>query len=167
MFVTIPKVLAGIGFSRIGGIFFFVLVLFAALTSAIALMETAVATLVDEIHCSRNVAATLIGISTLALGTLSSLGYGPLDFIQILKMPFLDFFDFLTNSVMMPVAALAICYMVNRHIGIDAIAREVEKSNHSFKRKVVFNFMIRFLSPVFLIVILLSSIANAFGIISM
>lgn len=167
MFVTIPKVLAGIGFSRIGGIFFFVLVLFAALTSAIALMETAVATLVDEIHCSRNVAATLIGISTLALGTLSSLGYGPLDFIQILKMPFLDFFDFLTNSVMMPVAALAICYMVNRHIGIDAIAQEVEKSNHSFKRKVVFNFMIRFLSPVFLIVILLSSIANAFGIISM
>ena len=167
MFVTIPKVLAEIGFPRIGGIFFFVLVLFAALTSAIALLETAVATLVDEIHCSRNMAASLIGISTLLLGTLSSLGYGPLSFITILGKPFLDFFDFLTNSVMMPIAALAICYLVTRYVGIDAIAREVSKNNQSFKRKAVFNFMIRYLSPVFLIIILLSSIANAFGIIKM
>ena len=167
MFNTIPQVLASIGFPRIGGILFFVLVLFAALTSAIALLESAVSTLVDETGCSRNGAAIIIGISTLILGTLSSLGYGPLSWIQILKMPFLDFADFLTNSVMMPMAALAICFMVTRYIGVDAIAREVEKQGHPFKRKGVFAFMIRYLCPIFLVIILLSSVANAFGIIKM
>ena len=167
MFVTIPKVLSSIGFPTVGGVVFFVLVLFAALTSAIALLESAVSTLVDEAGCGRRRAIIMIGISTLVLGTLSSMGYGPLSFIKILKMPFLDFADFLTNSVMMPVAALAICYVVTRHIGVDAIVEEVEKNGCSFKRKKVFNVMIRYLSPIFLVIILLSSVANAFGIIEM
>ena len=167
MFVTIPKVLSGIGFPRIGGIIFFILVLFAALTSAIALLESAVSTLVDEANCSRTMAIILIGVSTLVLGTFSSLGYGPLSWLKILKMPFLDFSDFLTNSVMMPIAALAICYVVTRHIGVDAIVEEVEKNGCPFKRKKVFSVMIRYLSPVFLVIILLSSVANAFGIIKM
>jgi len=167
MFVTIPKVLSSIGFPRIGGIVFFILVLFAALTSAIALLESGVSTLVDEANCSRTVATVLIGVSTLILGTLSSLGYGPLSWLQILKMSFLDFSDFLTNSVMMPIAALAICYVVTRHIGVDAIVEEVEKNGCPFKRKKIFKVMIRYLSPIFLVIILLSSVANAFGIIKM
>ena len=167
MFKTIPQVLASIGFPRIGGILFFVLVLFAALTSAIALLESAVSSLVDELKCSRRTGAIIIGISTLLLGSLSSLGFGPLSGIQILHMSFLDFADFMTNSVMMPIAALAICFLVTRYIGVDAIAEEVEKDGHSFKRKGIFVFMIRYICPVFLVIILLSSIANAFGIIKM
>ena len=163
MFVTIPKVLEGTGLARLGGILFFVLVLFAALTSAIALAESAVSTLEDELHIGRRAGTVVIGLIMLVLGTLSSLGYGPLDMVRIAGMQFLDFADFLTNSVMMPVAAFFTCLLVTRLIGIDVIAAEVTRSGHPFRRRGIFAFMIRWLCPVFLLVILLSSVASVFG----
>lgn len=101
------------------------------------------------------------------LGSLSSLGYGPLAFVKIIGMQFLDFFDFLTNSVMMPIAAFATCILISRVIGVGKIEEEVEADGGSFKRKKVFRFMIRYLCPIFTVIILLSSVANAFGWISM
>lgn len=167
MFITIPKVLDSMGFGTAMGILFFVLVFFAALTSAIALTESAVATFEDEMKWSRSRATMVAGVIIIALGTLSSLGYGPLAFIQIIGMPFLDFFDFLTNSVMMPIAALTTCLLVVRIIGTERIAEEVEKDGAPFKRKKIFNFMIRYLCPIFVVIILISSVANVFGLISM
>lgn len=167
MFITIPKVLDSMGFGTVMGILFFVLVFFAALTSAIALTESAVATFEDELKWSRSKAAVIVGLIIIILGTLSSLGYGPLAFIEIIDMSFLDFFDFLTNSVMMPIAALMTCLLVVRVIGIQRIAEEVEKDGASFKRKKIFNFMIKYLCPIFVVIILVSSVANVFGWISM
>ena len=167
MFITIPKVLDSMGFGTVMGILFFVLVFFAALTSAIALTESAVATFEDELKWSRSKAAVIVGLIIIILGTLSSLGYGPLAFIEIIGMPFLDFFDFLTNSGMMPIAALMTCLLVVRVIGIQRIAEEVEKDGASFKRKKIFNFMIKYLCPIFVVIILVSSVANVFGWISM
>lgn len=167
MFITIPKVLDSMGFGTVMGILFFVLVFFAALTSAIALTESAVATFEDELKWSRSKATAIVGLIIIILGTLSSLGYGPLAFIEIIGMSFLDFFDFLTNSVMMPIAALMTCLLIVRVIGIERIAEEVEKEGASFKRKKVFNFMIKYLCPIFVVIILISSVANVFGWISM
>ena len=107
------------------------------------------------------------GVIMLALGTLSSLGYGPLGAVKIIGMQFLDFFDFLTNSVMMPIAAFATCLLISRVIGVKKIEEEVLHGEGTFKRKKVFNFMIRYLCPIFAVIILLSSVANAFGWISM
>lgn len=167
MFITMPKIFIHMGFGRIIGILFFVLVLFAALTSAIALAETVVSTFADEFGWSRITGTIVTGLIMLVLGTLSCLGYGPLDWILLLGMPFLDFFDFLTNSVMMPVSALAICLLVTRCMGIDQVEEEVCLNGHSFRRRHVFRFMIRFLCPLFAVIILISSIANAFGWIHM
>ena len=97
------------------------------------------------------------------LGTLSCLGYGPLSFITIIGMPFLDFFDFLTNSLMMPLAALAICVLINRYVTIEKAESEVQLNGMPFRRKVIFRFMIRFVCPVFVLLILLSSIAEVMG----
>ncbi|MCI7812916.1 MAG: sodium-dependent transporter [Lachnospiraceae bacterium] len=167
MFITIPKVFDSMGFGTVMGILFFVLVLFAALTSAIALTESAVSTFEDELGWSRSKATGIMGLIIVVLGTLSSLGYGPLSFVKIIGMQFLDFFDFLTNSVMMPIAAMAICLLVVRVIGTDRIAEEVQKEGAPFKRRKVFNFMIKFLCPVFIAIILLSSVASVLGLISM
>ena len=82
-------------------------------------------------------------------------------------MQFLDFFDFLTNSVMMPIAAIATCLLVSRVVGVKAIEAEVLHGEGTFRRKKVFNFMIRYLCPIFAAIILASSVANAFGWISM
>ena len=167
MFITIPKVFASMGFGTIAGIMFFLLVLFAAITSSIALTESAVSTFEDELGWSRKKATVMIGGIMLVLGSLSSLGYGPLAFVKIIGMQFLDFFDFLTNSVMMPIAAFATCILISRVIGVGKIEEEVEADGGSFKRKKVFRFMIRYLCPIFTVIILLSSVANAFGWISM
>ena len=109
MFITIPKVFESMGLGTVVGILFFTLVLFAAVTSSIALTESAVSTFEDELGWDRKQATVLIGIIMLVLGSLSALGYGPLARFTVFGMQFLDFFDFLTNSVMMPIAAITIC----------------------------------------------------------
>ena len=167
MFITIPKVFASMGFGTLTGVMFFVLVLFAALTSSIALTESAVSTFEDEFKWSRKKSTTIIGLIIVSLGTLSALGYGPLAEVTIIGMQFLDFFDFLTKTVMMPIAAIATCLLVSRVIGVEKIEAEVTADGAPFKRKKIFAFMIRFLCPVFAAIILISSIANAFGWISM
>lgn len=95
------------------------------------------------------------------------LGYGPLAGVTVIGMQFLDFFDFLTNSVMMPIAAIATCLLVSRVIGVAKIEQEVTNGGHPFRRKVIFQFMIQYLCPIFATIILISSVANAFGWISM
>ena len=167
MFITIPKVFASMGLGTAVGVLFFVLVLFAAITSSIALTESAVSTFEDELGWDRTRSTVLIGAIMVALGSLSALGYGPLAGVTVFGMQFLDFFDFLTNSVMMPIAAIATCLLVSRVIGVEQIAQEVEQDGQRFRRKPVFNFMIRWLCPIFAAIILASSVANAFGWIAM
>ena len=91
----------------------------------------------------------------LLLGTLSCLGYGPLAGVTVIGMQFLDFFDFLTNSVMMPIAAIATCLLVSRVIGVAKIEQEVTDGGHPFRRKVIFQFMIQYLCPIFAAIILI------------
>lgn len=167
MFITIPRVFDSMGLGTVIGILFFLLVLFAAVTSSIALTESAVSTFEDELGWGRKKATVLVGVIMLLLGSLSSLGYGPLANVKILGMQFLDFFDFLTNSVMMPIAAIAICLLVSKVIGVKRIEEEVLHGESSFRRKKVFYIMIQYLCPIFAVIILISSIANAFGWISM
>ena len=167
MFITIPKVFESMELGSLVGVLFFVLVLFAAVTSSIALTESAVSTFEDELGWSRKKAAAVIGIIMVLLGSLSALGYGPLSGVTVIGMQFLDFFDFLTDSVMMPIAAIATCLLVTSVIGVEKIEEEVTQNGQPFRRKKVFNFMIRTLCPVFAAIILVSSVANALGWISM
>ena len=163
MFITIPKVFESMGLGTLVGIAFFLLVLCAAVTSSIALTESAVSTFQDELKWGRKKSTIVVGAIMAVLGTLSSLGYGPLGFVKIIGMQFLDFFDFLTNSVMMPIAAMATCLLVSGVIGVQKIEQEIITGEAKFRRKKIFNFMIRYLCPVFAAIILVSSVANAFG----
>ena len=167
MFITIPKVFDSMGMGRIVGILFFLLVLCAALTSSIALTESAVSTFQDELGWGRKKATVIIAVIMVLLGSLSSLGYGPLECVKVMGMQFLDFFDFLTNSIMMPIAALATCLLISKVIGIKKIEEEMLLEGGAFKRKKVFDFMIQYLCPIFAAIILFSSVANALGWISM
>ena len=137
------------------------------MTSSIALTESAVSTFEDELHWSRKKSTVIMTIIMIFLGSLSCLGYGPLSGVTILGMQFLDFFDFLTNSVMMPIAAFATCLFISKAVGIDKIEEEVTAGGNPFRRKKIFTFMIRYICPLFAVIILLSSVANAFGLISM
>lgn len=166
MFITLPKVFASMAFGRLFAIMFFFLVLFAALTSSIALAECAVSTFTDEWHLSRQKGTILLAVIMVVLGTLSTLGYGPLDMIKILGMQFLDFFDFITNSIMMPISAFFICMYTVYEVTVKRIADEVELNGEPFKRKKIFNFMVRYVAPIFVLVILAASILSVLGIIT-
>ena len=166
MFITIPKVFASMGFGTGAGILFFLLVLLAALTSAISLAESGVSTFEDQFGWSRHKATAVMGVIIVLLGVASALGFGVWDFIEILGMSILDFFDFLTNSLMMPIAALATCFLVTRVVGLSRIEEEVAQSS-AFKRRKMYHIFMKYLAPVCIIVILLSSVANVFGWITM
>ena len=166
MFITIPKVFASMGFGTGAGIFCFLLVLLAAVTSAISLAESGVSTFEDQLGLSRHKSTLLMGALIILFGSASALGFGVLDFVTLLGMSILDFFDFLTNSLMMPVAALSTCILVTRVVGLKKIAQEVEQSSN-FKRKKMYCIFMRYLTPVCIVIILFSSIANVFGWITM
>lgn len=165
MFVTIPKVFESMGLGQAVGILFFVLVLFAALTSAISLAETCASTFQDELGMGRTKATGLVAIIMVVLGSLSSLGYSGLSFVRIFGMEILDFFDFLTNSLMMPVAAFATCIFVVKAVGLDNISKEVKLSS-KFRFEGMYRVFIKSVAPIFVVVILLSSILSVLGILN-
>ena len=166
MFITIPKVFASMGLGTLVGVVFFTLVLFAALTSAISLAETSVSTFQDECGWSRNFSTFAVFILMIVLGSLSSLGFGPLASITIFGMDILSFFDFLTNSIMMPVSAFATCVLIVVTVGIKWIENEVKQSS-KFRYECVYGLFVRFLAPICLAVIFISSLANVLGFIHM
>ncbi len=165
-FITLPKIFASMSAGVVIAIAFFLMFLFAALTSAISIMEASVATLQDELHLSRAKSCLIMVVVTFVLGSASALGYGIWDGVRILGMQFLDFFDFLTNSIMMPLGALATCFLILRVVGIKKIEEEVEISS-AFHRKKLYCFFLKYLAPICIAIILLSSIANVLGWISL
>ena len=165
MFVTLPKVFDSMPFGTVVGALFFVLVLFAALTSSISLMETIVSIVQDRLHWNRKLSTVIITLFTLAVALPSSLGFGRWSDIQPLGMSFLDFFDFISNSVLMPIVAFLTCVFVGFVVKPKTVIDEV-KLNSSFGREKLFVIMIKYVSPICLIVILVSSILNALGIIT-
>ena len=165
MFGVLPKVFESMLFGNVIGTVFFLLVLLAALTSSISLMETIVSIIVDKAKIGRKPAAILVTIGVLLLGMLSCLGYGPLAAIAPLGMAFLDFFDFISNSIMMPIVAFLTCILVGHIIGPKMVIDEVETSG-TFRRKKLFVVMVRWIAPVMLLMILATEILKFFGVIT-
>jgi len=161
MFATLPKVFEGMAGGQIIGALFFLLVLFAALTSSISLMETVVSIVCDKLKWSRKVSISVVFVFSIVMGLLSCFGYSIWDTVTIIGMQLLDFFDFITNSVMMPVVAFFTCIFIGYVIKPQAIIDEVELGG-KFKKKALFTFVIKYLAPICIIAILVSSILDAY-----
>lgn len=164
MFKTLPKVFADMTGGNVVGALFFVLVFFAALTSSISLMEAIVSIIRDKFHISRVAAClSVIGLSVL-LGIPSSLGNGIWSNVLILGKDFLSFFDFVSNSVIMPIVALLTCIFVGYIIKPKFIIEEAEASG-KFKAKKLFTVVVKYIAPICIVLILVSSVLEAFGVI--
>lgn len=166
MFIALPKVFDNMVMSTIVGLAFFVLVFFAALTSAVSLFETIVSIFMEKFAITRRMAC-LIGFAiSLLLGIPSALGYGFWGNIKIIGMQFLDFFDFISNSVLMPIAALCTCILVGHVLKPQIIYDEVTISG-KFNRYKMYCVMIKYIGPLLLAIILASSVLNTFGVITL
>lgn len=164
MFITLPKVFESMPGGTFIGIAFFVMVLFAALTSSISLMETVVSIICDKFKMRRIPACVAVLVFSVLLGFLSSTGYGLLGNVKLIGMQFLDFFDFVSNSVLMPIVALCTCIFVGFVIKPKAIIEEVETDGVKFKGKKLFSVVIKYIAPIFIVLILISSVLDAFGV---
>ena len=166
MFVTLPKVFESMRGGAVIGTLFFLLVLFAALTSAISLLEAVVSIYCDKFGISRKKSCFIAVAVSVILGIPSSLGNGIWSNIRIIGMDFLSFFDFISNSVLMPIVAICICIFVGYIIKPKAIIDEAMADGADFKAKKLFTVVIKYFAPVCIVLILISSILEATGKIS-
>jgi NSS family neurotransmitter:Na+ symporter len=165
MFITLPKVFASLGASGAWiGMAFFLLVVFAAATSAISLYEACVASVCDVLKINRKAATFFTGALILFFATFSALGYGAWGDIRIFGMQFLDFFDFVTNSALMPIVAAVTCVFVGWVIGPKAIVDECEAEGCAMKAKTFYSFMVRYLAPALMVALLVSEVCRALNI---
>lgn len=163
MFVTLPKVFNDMGaIGNVIGAVFFVLVMFAALTSSISLMETVVSIIQDKFHLGRKTTCLIVLIGSFLIGVPSALGFGTWSDITPLGMDILTFFDFITNSVLMPIVAILTCILIGYIMKPKAIIEEVSLTG-KFKLANLFKGMI-YIAPVLLLVILVFAIFEAFNI---
>ena len=156
MFITLPKVFEAMPAGMVIGTAFFILVALAALTSSISLMETVTAVIMEKFRLSRTKSCIAVVIITLIIGMLSVMGYSVWDTVKIFGMQILDFFDFSTNNIMMPVLALLTCIMTGYVVKTKYIEDEVMHGEKQFRSKLLYNVMIKYICPACMILILLT-----------
>ena len=177
MFGVLPQVFLGFGpAANAVGFLFFALVFFAALTSCISLFETLVSIVDDATHKGRPFAIMVCGVFVVVVGTIVNLGYNELLSVDLMYSLFgigeyqdsqlLDFFDFLSNTVMMPIVALFTCIFVGWIIKPQTLVAEVKQSS-KFSGEKLFVVMIKYVAPVLVVVILVAYIMNTTGAISL
>lgn len=166
MFITLPSVFntMDVTLATVIGFLFFLLVFFAALTSAISLTEALVSIVADSTRLSRRKSLLVTIIFIAAVGFLVNAGYNSLSFIQPLGegSTMLDFFDFLSNSVLMPIVAILTCIFVGWLIKPKPILEEIELTGE-FKAKNAWIVMIKYIAPVLIAVILISNVLPMIG----
>lgn len=163
MFVSLPKVFEAMGkIGNVIGCLFFAMVLFAAITSAVSVMEAIVSSFMDEFHFSRRKAATTETIVALVVGTIVCLGYNKLFFDIVLPngshAQILDVMDYISNNLLMPIVAIGTCILIGWIVKPKVVVDEVEKTGCTFGRKKLYVIMIKYVAPILLVILLLKSI---------
>ena len=163
MFKALPKVFDAMGgIGTIVGIAFFVMVFFAALTSSISIMEALVASFMDKFHMDRKKATLANALIALVVGIIVCMGYTAFyfeaSFGTVVAGQILDVLDYISNSVLMPVVAIATCILVGWVVKPKTIIDEVTRNGETFGRKGLYVVMVKYITPVMLAVLLAKSL---------
>lgn len=163
MFVSLPKIFSAMGkIGNVIGFLFFIMVIFAAVTSSVSVMEAIVSSIMDRFHFSRKKSAIIVFIYTLILGILVCLGYNLLYFE--VKLPtgatgqMLDILDYISNNILMPLVALLTCILIGWIAKPKTVIDEVTKNGEKFGRKTIYIVMIKFIVPILIFALLLQAI---------
>ena len=158
MFIQLTNVFNSMGVAgRIIGVVFFILVLFAAITSSVSLVEAIVAVLCEDGKMKRRTACLIVFGAILVLGTISSLGFGVFADFNINGYTILDMFDFLANNILMPIVAIITCVIAGWFIDKTILPKEIGLDKNK-KLNVYFNVIIRYVAPICILIILLSGL---------
>jgi NSS family neurotransmitter:Na+ symporter len=170
MFVALPQVFESMPAGNIVAPVFYLLVLFAALTSAVSLLETVVSVFVDMKKVRRNRSIVISAILLIALGIVTVLGFGPwmVDLGAFSQgAGWLGIFDSITNSVLMPIIAILTCIFIGYVIKVTVITDEVKAEGHGFMFEKPFVIMIKYVCPILLTFMLVFGLLDLFGVFSL
>lgn len=164
MFVSLPQVFQTMPLGNVIGAVFFILVLFAAITSVVSLMEVVISTIGDKFKVKRKISILIVGVFSLVISIAPTLGYSIWSNVRIIGLDILDFMDFLTNYVMMPIGALLTCIIVGYIVKPDFVIAEIESSGE-FKRKGIYKIILKYIAPIFTIIVLVAQFLQTYGFI--
>ena len=163
MFVSLPKVFEAMGgIGNIIGFVFFLMVIFAAVTSAVSIMEAIVSGLVDHFHFSRHKSTVIVTAYAIIGGIIVCLGYNL--FYFELKLPngtvgqILDLMDYISNNCLMPMVALLTCILIGWVVKPKVIIDEVTLGGYRFGREKLYVAMIKVIAPLMLLILLVQSV---------
>ncbi len=162
IFVTLPKVFESMGkFGGVLAVVFFVMVLFAALTSAVSILEAIVSSMMDRFKWSRKKSALIMALVGFVVSVVVCLGYNVFYFeanvATVKGGQILDILDYVSNSFLMPIVAILTCVLIGWITKPNIIIDEATRNGEKFGRKILYVVMIKFVAPLLLIVIFLSS----------
>ena len=144
------------------GFVFFLMVLFAAVTSSVSVMEAIVASIMDAFGFSRRKSSVIVTAYALIGGIVVCMGYNHLYFE--LKLPngqigqLLDVMDYISNNCLMPFVAVLTCILIGWVVKPKTIIDEVTLGGYKFNRRLLYIAMIKVIAPVLLILLLLQSV---------
>ncbi len=156
-FITLPAVFAAIPGGQFFGILFFILLAIAALTSAVSLLEVVVAYFVDEHKMSRRKATIMVSLICFGLGIPSSLSLGVWD-AKFMDKGFMDWMEYLSVNLMLPVGALFTALFVGWRLGPKAIKAITNEGTLPVPATGLWLFILRYLAPLGILWILISSL---------
>ena len=158
LFETLPKVFAEMPFGIVFGAIFFILVFFAAITSSVSLLEVVTSFCIDNLHMKRKVAAILVSAIMAIIGVFAALSFGVLGDVKILGVTIFDFMVFMSDMVIMPIGGMLMCIFVGYVWGVDNIADEISNGGViPFKWKMLFSVIMKYVAPVLIFIIFISS----------
>lgn len=165
MFVALPKVFESMGFAGdILGLVFFIMVLFAAVTSAVSILEAITISVMDKFQWTRRKAVIIMAGSGFILSLVVCRGYN--DWYFELPLPngavaqILDIFDYLSNNILMPIVSICTCILFGWIVKPRLLIGEMRLNGYAFRRKTLYIIMLRYVAPVLLAILLL----GAFGL---
>ncbi len=157
MFITLPRVFEAMPSGRMIGVLFFMLVIFAAVSSAISMMEVNTANLIERFGLRRWQAALVMAGALALLGIPPALGYSLWSGLRPMGLSILDFEDIVGNTVITPIAALLSCLFFGWTASPRILTEEIRQGG-GFKRRRSFEFIIRWLAPAVILAVLAGAV---------
>ncbi len=180
LFITMQNVFHKMPLGALFGILFYLLVVFAAISSSISLLEVIVAHFCDKARDAGKgdkrktyslIAAVFVGLGCILI-CMDSLGGAGISPFNILGMDpenlpmwsdcWLDFFDCISEGILMPLGALLMCLCIGWELGPKMVDDECCLEGQSFKMKGFFNICVKFITPLCMLLVLYGQIREFF-----
>ena len=162
-FGTLPKVFESMAAGWVFALIFFGLMFFAALTSAIALLECVISAVLDRFFCSRTKATLIIAAGAALLGIPSALSAGLLRNLTLFNYSVFDFACMITDNILMPLGGIALCIFVGWIWKPKTLIAHIESDGVRFPLQKVWLFCIRFITPVLVLLVTLVGFVSIYN----